>query len=396
MIRSIRRRIRTRLEPLAWSPRVRALVAGDRGGLPERDPGETAVRDACLAWLCRAQDRSASADGGVARHFALLEGWSTSYPETTGYIVPTMLDEADDRDDDELRARAARMLDWLVSIQFPDGSFQGGRIDSVPVVPVTFNTGQILLGLAAGASRLGDRYREPMRRAADWLTATQDDDGCWRRHPSPFTEPGEKAYDTHVAWGLLEAARVEDDDAWRASALRNIRWAVTKQRDDGWVESNCLDGPEQPLTHTIGYFLRGVVEGWRTSRDPALLEAARKTADGLASSITPDGFLPGRLGPAWTPTVDWACLTGTVQVACCWLLLDHETGQDRYREAARSANRYVRRAVRFLDDPDLHGGVTGSFPVDGDYGRLECIAWGNKFLLDAQRLERRLLSSEPG
>ena len=28
----------------------------------------------------------------------------------------------------------------------PEGGFQGGRIDSVPVVPVTFNTGQILIG----------------------------------------------------------------------------------------------------------------------------------------------------------------------------------------------------------------------------------------------------------
>lgn len=40
-----------------------------------------------------------------------------------------------------------------------------------------------------------------MRRAADWLVETQDADGCWRRHPTPFAEPGEKVYETHVAWG---------------------------------------------------------------------------------------------------------------------------------------------------------------------------------------------------
>ena len=109
---------------------------------------------------------------------------------------------------EEARRRARRMLDWLVSIQLPEGGFQGGTIDHAPVVPVTFNTGQVLLGLAAGVEEFGEAYIEPMRRAADWLVATQDRDGCWRRHPSPFAAPGEKTYETHVAWGLLEADRV--------------------------------------------------------------------------------------------------------------------------------------------------------------------------------------------
>ena len=34
--------------------------------------------------LERAQDYSSSEDGGVARHYGLLNGWSASYPETTG------------------------------------------------------------------------------------------------------------------------------------------------------------------------------------------------------------------------------------------------------------------------------------------------------------------------
>ena len=72
------------------------------------------------------------------------------------------------------------MLDWLVKIQLGNGGFQGGLIDSEPVVPVTFNTGQILLGLAAGVREFSDQYRLAMCRAADWLVRTQDSDGCWR------------------------------------------------------------------------------------------------------------------------------------------------------------------------------------------------------------------------
>ena len=46
----------------------------DRNGLPRTDPGCDAVVEACLDWLARAQDYSASADGGVARDFSLLNG----------------------------------------------------------------------------------------------------------------------------------------------------------------------------------------------------------------------------------------------------------------------------------------------------------------------------------
>ena len=151
-------------------------------GLPAHDPGPEAVIASCIQWLCRAQDKSASQDGGVARDFSLLQGWATSYPETTGYIIPTMIAMAQRDGDARLHERARRMLDWCVAIQFAEGGFQGGKIDAKPRVPVTFNTGQILIGLAAGAAEYREpRYLDAMHRAASWLRDSLDDDGCWRK-----------------------------------------------------------------------------------------------------------------------------------------------------------------------------------------------------------------------
>ena len=113
----------------------------DSVGLPEFDAGNEPAIKASLNWLCKAQDYSVTNDGGVARDYSLIEGWSSSYPETTGYIIPTFLLCAERTEDSvALEQRAKRMLDWLVSIQLPGGAFQGGKIDSTPVVPVTFNT----------------------------------------------------------------------------------------------------------------------------------------------------------------------------------------------------------------------------------------------------------------
>ena len=273
-------------------------IVADRQGLSAQDPGIDRVVEEGVAWLGRAQDHSWSQDGGVARHFA----WSmagaapTPRPRVTSCRPCWHMPHARGRGGGCSR-RARRMLDWLVSIQFPDGGFQGGLVDSEPKVPVTFNTGQILLGLAGGVRAFGEAYREPMRRAADWLVTTQDPDGCWRRFPTPFAKPGEKAYETHVAWGLLEAARIEGSAGSRygesgpgqrplgprsSAAQRLVREMLSGGRGSG---------PELTRSATSS----AVSSRPTVRKAPALLEAARKTADGLLTAIRANGFLPGRL-----------------------------------------------------------------------------------------------------
>jgi hypothetical protein len=366
-------------------------LACDRRGIVATDPGPDAVVTACTAWLCAAQDNSASADGGVARDYSLVKGWATSYPETTGYIIPTLIELAQRTGQVDLHARARRMLDWCVAIQFPEGGFQGGTIGATPKVPVTFNTGQILMGLAAGTMAYDDeRYRQAMHSAAIWLRDTQDPDGCWRKHSTPFAAPGEKAYETHVAWGLFEAERVAPGQGYGDAGLRQVDWALTKQQANGWFASNCLTDPLHPLTHTIGYVVRGVIEGHLLSGRADLLTAAVRSGDNLVQAIGDDGYLAGRLDANFKPAVDYVCLTGSAQIAHCLFLLYRLTGQQRYLDAGQRALSYVRRTVKLTGPAETLGGVKGSFPVNGDYGQWEYLNWAAKFCIDANLLESDL------
>ena len=365
----------------------------DQQGVPEKSIALDHAIELGVAWLCRAQDHSASNDGGVA-NYSLLSGWSASYPETTGYIVPTMLEYARYSNDEAIRERARRMLNWLVHIQLPEGGFQCGLIGSKPAIPVTFNTGQILLGLTAGVSQFGDQYRLSMCRAADWLVQTQDADGCWRKHSSPLTSLGVKSYETHVAWGLFEAARIVPTKGYAEAAIANVRWAISQQNDNGWFRNCCVTNPEQPLTHTIGYVFRGLIEAYLFHSNSMVLESCEKLANGLTTVIREDGFLPGRLKSDWSSEADWACLTGSVQIAHALILLYQVTQNVKYRDAAYSLNLYVRRTMQTTGDLNIIGGIKASFPIDGGYIPYGYPNWACKFFVDSHLAEIRLRVQE--
>ncbi|MCK4720769.1 hypothetical protein KAU08_08925, partial [bacterium] len=128
--------------------------------------------------------------------------------------------------------------------------------------------------------------------------------------------------------------------------------------------------------------------------DDELLQASIKTADGMLGAIKEDGFIPGRLYSDWSGAVGWACLTGSVQIAHCWLLLYRITGDLRYRNAAFTTNRYVRRTMKTSGRPETLGAIKGSFPVNGKYSPYIYINWACKFFVDSNMCEKEIRDRE--
>jgi hypothetical protein len=83
-----------------------------------------------------------------------------------------------------------------------------------------------------------------------------------------------------------------------------------------------------------------------------------------------------------------------VQIAYCWLALHRETGDARYLNAGRVANRYVRRTMSLGGADDVRGAIKGSFPVDGGYRTWEFPNWSAKFLIDSLLLEGDLEAAQ--
>jgi hypothetical protein len=357
----------------ARPPRSAAPDLGDR-------------REATFRWLCAAQD--ATPDGGVSGYFDLVAGrWSGSYPETTGYIIPTFLAYADAFGIEEARARALRMADWGCEVQMEDGAVLSGVIGT-RVGPAVFNTGQAVFGWISAYEATGEeRYASSARRACEWLARQQDPDGAWRRNLSVLTHGPVHTYNGRCAWALAYAARVLGEERFTDAAIAASDWVLAQQNDAGWFAHNAFAEDEAPLLHTISYVIEGLVGVYAFCGEERFLEAALRALDPVAG-LWRAGRLRGRLGERWQPAVSWRCPTGDAQIAVMLHRVARHRPAGGYPDVARSIVLDLAAVQTSLGSgSSVRGGVPGSFPVWGEYMRLAVPNWAAKFYLDALMLE---------
>lgn len=388
-LRYVRARWRSiRAHPLLNPVGLAEMVREARGGHPV-DPDHRPHLQEAIDWLVRAQE--ATPDDGIARGYCVLyepyfatRGWQPSYPETTGYIIPTLLEAAHHLGRPELTERALRAARWEIDVQLESGAVQGGVIGEGRT-PAVFNTGQVLLGWIAAFETTGEgRYANAARRAGAWLTSVLGEDGRWRRGESDFARKDATLYNARASWALAEAGVVLEEPEFREAATRNLRFVVRTQAANGWFPQCCLTDPERPLLHTLAYTVRGLLEGGRVLQDSELLLAAVRAADALAATVRADGFMPGRYWQDWTSSDTWSCLTGQAQMANNWMRLWLITGDDRWLEKVPSVLAFLKRTQnRSSGDLGLRGGVKGSAPLGAVYGRHQILNWATKYFADA-------------
>jgi hypothetical protein len=348
-----------------------------------------------IEWLKRAQD--AGMDRGVSYGVFFGEDFDVSYPETTGYICSTFIEQEHLTGEGEFLRRAIEMGDWEIAVQLPDGAVMGGKFNTAPT-PAVFNTGMVLLGWAALVSRTGEeRFRVAAARAAEWLLSVQEPDGRWVRGNSRYANPGGTLYNVMAAWGLCETGVAIGEDRYVQAAIRNAEYCLSRQHQNGWLPDCCLSNVEEPLLHTLAYSMQGLLGiGRLTGRDD-LIAGARRLADAELRIMSAEGFLPGMQRQDFTAAANWCCLTGSAQTSAVWSQLYLLTQDQKYRSGVEVVNRYLmaRHDIRNAD-LRLRGGLPGSWPVWGGYGRLQILNWATKFLLDALTLENVIRGQPKG
>jgi hypothetical protein len=347
-----------------------------------------------LRWILDAQ----RPDGGIAAYYSLLTGYSESYPEVTGYIVPTLYDFARVVGDHQGILAAERATQWLLSLQMPTGAFPGGLqvgLHSAAAQPSVFNTGQILQGLVrAHAETRRPEILQAALAAGNWLIKMQQADGSWSG-PGAYQEVAHTYY-SMVAWALAElserAAGHHDVLHYGAAADRNLDWVLSHFRPSGWMAGINLRNHPNYL-HFIAYVLQGVLECAILRRRNDAILAVEKSAWVLLRKFEINKYLCGAYEPDFKNGLHFTCLTGNAQMSCVWLRLFEVTDDLRYLNAALKMNEMLKQLIPARGPRGIAGGVSGSYPVWGRYQPLRYISWGCKFFADAVLLEQRLTRS---
>jgi len=334
-------------------------------------------------WILRAQ--AATPDDGVSGGYSFEDGWIASYPETTGYIIPTLLAYGAYAGAPAYRDYAISMARWELEVQLEGGGFPGHFVDR-DHPPVVFNTGQVIFGLVAAFEATQDeRFLAAARRAGRWLVSVLDADGVWRR----FDYLGQPhSYNARTAWAMVELASITEDEALLMAARRHLDWACAMQRPSGWFDHSSFSAGTPPFLHTIAYTSQGLLEAGLQLKEPRYVAAAEHTCRSLLERIAPGGYVPGTFHPDWRPAAGYSCLTGNAQMSAQWLRFYSVTGDRAFRDGALRVNAFLKSLQDCTTTNfNLRGAVKGSHPIWGGYLFGTYPNWAAKFFMDALLME---------
>jgi len=368
----------------AWKPSHLALLLHQSFGR-QRNYLDRDHLLAAAAWLQQAQ--RVTGDGGICGRYRLRGGWSSSYPETTGYIVPTLIALARELDDQSYLESARRAVEFLLAVQLPSGAFPGMERAENSTEPSVFNTAQIIHGLMSWHAATGDEGAlDAARRAADWVVSVQDADGAFRRHCYLNVAT---TYSAHATCWLADLGRYLGDHRLLTAAERHLDWVLRQcDTDTGWIDLCGFDAPDhqarRAFSHTIAYTLAGVLRTATVLGRADGIDVVRKSAQALLRRLEISRWMPGVLNHRWQGVANYACLTGNAQIALLWFDLYKIDPDPRYLNAAFKAIDLVKRAQPMASaNPAIRGGVPGSDPIWGDYIYMGIPNWAAKFFIDA-------------
>lgn len=346
-----------------------------------------------VEWLL---DTTRHGQGGSCAYWAPVLGWSDPYPETTGYLIPTLISYGVQYNHNQSLVTARALGDWLLSIQHIEGYWYGGIHPATSnAAPSVFNTAQILKGLMALFSHTGEeKWLVAATHGARWLASGVDDAGQWRiGNYLPGRNP---SYYTQVAWPMLEVWNATGESNVLRSAKRVLDAILAMQKSNGVIPGWGFSYGRTAFTHTIAYTLRGALESARLLDDWGTYGApVVKPLEVLRTKVEMSGgWLAGAFSEDWQPTSWYTCLTGNAQLAICYLILEERENDLRLVNTAaklvdsvcNSQRSPLQRAL-----PSLKGAVAGSQPVWGRYMFLRYPNWAAKYHSDAlMRLMYRL------
>lgn len=325
--------------------------------------------NAALSWL--RQSIEATGGKGSSHSWHPLFGWAKAYPETTGYLVETLLAYADKKQDGLLRQLAFDGVKWLETVQLSSGAFPGLLAGNQQ--PSVFNTSQILFAALP---------KDCMERAVSWLLSILESDGAWRQ--AAFVPDFVPSYYTRAIWGVLHANDTLQILEVESLMRRALHFYAKRFLPNGVVRDWGFRPGEAAFTHTMAYTLEGFLECAIRLGEREIFDKTTQSVEWLLiERARAGGRTAGRYDEHWRGDYSFVCVTGNCQLSIlCHKIWEH-TGEPKFREAARSFLLEVMKFQKLGANKNTFGALPGSAPFWGAYLPFRYPNWAAKFFLDA-------------
>ena len=281
-----------------------------------------------------------------------------SYPEVTGYYIPTLLTWKD-------KEKAISYSKWLCEVQSESGSWKDpeGKIDCI------FDTGQIFRGLLEVYQLTNDKnIKNTLEKSSQWLITQIDDNGI-------INAPDVEAWDGTVPeyillYALEPILRV-------AELLKNeILIQKAKKAIDNYLSKNDLTN-FSCLSHFHAYIMEALCDLGYKDRALEGMEIIEKLQ-------REDGSIPAYIDKKWV------CSTAMFQYAIVWYKLGKIEQADRVYDYAVNLQNQTGGWYGSYGEPYKILSKLGRFiPSLKMYFPKAEISWAVKYFLDATELYSR-------
>jgi len=364
-----------------WPILLFQLLSKSSGNLSLSDSKDISNHlDSAYTWLCTS--KSESLDGGIPTHYDILRNkWKPSYPETTGYLIPTLINYSVLANKPQALDMAISLAEYLLTKVTPEGGVSHWKTGKNSGKPIVFDTGQVIFGFIAAWKASGEnKFFNAAEKAAVWLVEVQEIDGSW------INEYFGKhlVIDARVSWALLEVAKYSNNKTFIKAARSNLEWALSNKQSNYWFRLASFNNNEDPSTHTIAYVARGFLESGVLLDCEEYLDVAKSIGYKFLELQKNHGTIHGYFNPSWEPTSKSVCLTGICQIALLWLRLYTVFNEFNFVLSAYKALEFVASKQNInTTNENIYGGIPGSFPIYGKYERFKYPNWSVKFFMDA-------------
>ena len=346
-----------------------------------------------INWIKKAQD--AFPDGGISRGFSLISpnskanrlGWQATYPETSGYLLSSLLETNRHLKYLDLEKRIKRLANFLFQISI-DGKVKGGSLNKIENYSI-FDTAQVARGLLSYFNETKKKiYLQRAIECGTFIinaenngTGTFNNDYSAKNSIMFLDNDGCNIY---IAPFLFELSKVTNEEKYLLLAKRIINHTLSYRLKNGFFKNSDFYSNESILTHNLGYIVEALIDCSKIIGDQKILDIANTSLDAVVNLILENGFLPSRINSKMKKITNDICLTGSAQIALCLLKSHKIKKNDIYNFNGKSILESLKKYQNNNLD-NFGGGVGamwGSWPIDGSYQSNTAINWANKFFID--------------